>query len=54
MNIYEKMYLELFNAVTDALKLLEEESEASVLLKKAQMECEQIYIEAEDKESERR
>ncbi len=46
---YKKMYLNLFNKVTDALKLLPEEAEkAAELLKEAQISCEEMYIEAEE------
>lgn len=37
---YKKMYLELFNAVTDAIEKLQE----------VQKKTEQMYIEAEEKE----
>lgn len=41
---YKKMYLHLFNAVTDALELLPEENRAAQLLRTAQMVCEELYI----------
>ena len=49
---YKKMYFTLFNKVTDAIILLEDESDirfekvsvAVELLKNAQIECEEIYI----------
>ena len=41
---YKKMYLHLFNAVTDALKLLPEDNRAAQLLLTAQMVCEELYI----------
>ena len=41
---YKKMYLHLFNAVTDALKLLPEDNRAAQLLRTAQMVCEELYI----------
>lgn len=39
---YKKMYLRLFNEVTDALEDLDK---ISVKLKQAQQKCEDIYIE---------
>lgn len=45
---YKKMYLHLFNKVTDALRLLPEEPErAAELLEKAQQSCEEMYVEAD-------
>lgn len=46
--MYKKMYLTLFNAITDALGLLEEEhpAEAVSLLKRAQQDTEKQYISA--------
>lgn len=41
---YKKMYLRLFNAITDALKLLEEESKAAEILKTAQIDCEEMFM----------
>lgn len=41
---YKKMYLHLFNAVTDALELLPEDNRAAQLLRTAQMVCEELYI----------
>lgn len=41
--LYKKMYLRLFNAVTDAL----EETDVNIkdgILRKAQQDCEEIYI----------
>ncbi len=43
MNVYKKMYLKLFNAITDSLEL-EEKEKADELLKKAQIEAEEMYI----------
>ncbi len=47
MAIYKKMYLRLFNRITDALNKLEENdpSAAIEILKKAQIETEEMYIE---------
>ena len=44
MEIYKSMYLHLFNAVTDALRLLPGESKAAALLRRAQSDCEEIYV----------
>ena len=41
---YKKMYLHLFNAVTDALGLLAEDDRAAQLLRNAQTVCEELYI----------
>ena len=49
MNIYKKMYLSLFNAVTDALSLLPEEHRAARLLRDAQCRCEEEFIRFEEK-----
>ena len=48
---YKKMYLRLFNYVTDALRELEkgETEKAREILKKAQIETEDLYINGEDK-----
>ena len=44
---YQRMYLLLFNAVTDALELLErgEAETAAETLRSAQCSCEEIYME---------
>ena len=44
--MYQKMYLTLFNAVTDALSLLEQGDApmAEERLKRAQRETEKLYI----------
>ena len=46
---YEKMYFMLFNAITDALQLLEEKDigRAAFILAKAQYDAEEEYISAE-------
>lgn len=46
MKLYEKMYYHLFNAVTDALKALEEQNygQAKSLLEQTQQEGENIYL----------
>lgn len=43
---FKKMYLKMFNAVTDALEERDREK-SDEILKKAQCECEEIYIEEE-------
>ena len=47
MQFYEKMYYTLFNGITDALRLMEQEGyeEAAALLKEAQCKTEEMYIE---------
>lgn len=44
--MYEKMYHILFNAVTDAMDLMEEQKyqEALTLLEQASREAEEVYI----------
>ena len=46
--LYQKMYTTLFNAITDALQLLEKGSSAraAALLKRAQQSTEELYINA--------
>jgi len=44
MGIYKQMYLLLFNAVTDALEAMEENSAAAVRLRQAQQRCEELFI----------
>ena len=48
--LYEKMYHRLFNAITDALRLLEEGNiwEAKKLLMDVQGETEEMYMSYED------
>ena len=47
--LYKKMYLHLFNAVTDALEISGEHPDRMKhILKAAQLDCEQIFITAED------
>ena len=47
---YKKMYLHLFNAVTDAIECLPLRPEAvKDLLVQTQQECEEMYIEADEK-----
>ncbi|NLV87052.1 MAG: hypothetical protein GX025_07525 [Clostridiales bacterium] len=47
---YKEMYLRLFNSISDALKQIERQNygEASDLLKQAQRETEEQYINAKD------
>lgn len=49
---YEKMYLSLFNAITNALKKLENQNygDAAELLRKSQQTAEHFYITAKDEE----
>lgn len=50
--MYKKMYHLMFNAATDALRLLEEGNvwDAKKVLMDAQCEAEEIYISAEEDE----
>ena len=50
---YQKMYTTLFNAITDALRLLEKgnSAEAAALLKRAQQSTEELYINAGESSS---
>ena len=45
---YEKMYFTLFNAITDALRLIDAEqyADAAICLAAAQCKTEELYIEA--------
>ena len=45
--IYKKMYLHLFNAVTDIISQEEVSLEARKRFLQAQLDCEEIYISAE-------
>lgn len=47
---YQALYLHLFNAVTDALRVMDENDCpcAYALLIRGQQECEEIYIASED------
>ena len=47
---YQKMYLLLFNAITDALEEMKNQNygEAAILLRKAQSDAEEVYIEGRD------
>ena len=51
--LYQKMYTTLFNAITDALQLLEKGNSAGAvaLLKRAQQSTEEQYISAGENES---
>lgn len=48
--MYQKMYIRLFRAVTDALQELEENNlgRARRLLQGAQIDCEEIYIQSQE------
>ena len=45
--IYKKMYLHLFNTVTDIIRQEDMSPEAKERLMQAQLDCEEIYMEAE-------
>lgn len=47
---YEKLYFHLFNAVTDALRAIEQQNygQASATLMAAQQETEELYMDEED------
>lgn len=48
MGIYKKMYLKIFNSVTDAINALRraDSAEAKRLLTAAQRECEELFTNA--------
>ncbi len=46
--MYKKMYLTLFNAITDALEHIDTDSPAAKILIAAQQKTEEIYISQED------
>ena len=46
--MYKKMYLTLFNAITDALEHIDADSPAAIILIAAQQKTEEIYISQED------
>lgn len=50
MEIYQKMYHQLFNAVTDALAELERQNfgTAADLLRQAQINSEELFLREED------
>jgi len=50
--MYKKMYLHLFNAVTDALAQMERQNfgAAAERLMQAQQTCKEIYLDAEDED----
>ena len=50
MTDYQKMYYLLFNAITDALRLVEQGNPAAAvaLLRRAQNRAEEIYIDASE------
>ena len=52
--MYRNMYARMFNAVTDALKELEKQNYgvARQLLMQAQIDCEEIYMQAGERTSE--
>lgn len=52
MNIYRKMYLHLFNAVTDVLNVIATDSEVAEYLCRVQQECEEMFISCEEESDE--
>jgi len=46
---YKKLYHKAYNAITDVERLIEE---ATTILRTAQQECEEIYIQTDDTPSE--
>ena len=46
--MYKKMYLTLFNAITDALEHIDVDSTAAIILIAAQQKTEEISISQED------
>ncbi len=52
MELYQRMYLRLFNAVTDAIELLQRDDPAAAAEKliRAQRETEDLYIRSGKKE----
>ena len=48
--LYQKLYLKLFNAVTDAIKLMDElrPDTAKYILIEAQRACEELYVSMEE------
>ena len=50
--MYKNMYFHLFNAVTDALRQMERQNfgAAAEILRQAQIDSEEIYLDAEDEE----
>ena len=46
--MYKKMYLTLFNAITDALEHIDTDSPAAKILIAAQQKTEEIYISQEE------
>lgn len=48
LDIYRKMYLHMFNAVTDVLNVLETDSEVAEYLCKTQQECEEMFMNCDE------
>lgn len=48
--MYKKMYLKLFNSITDALEALERQNygQAADILKKGQQAAEELYLEGKE------
>ena len=53
MQIYKEMYYHLFNAMTDALALMEQQNYGMAVqrLMQAQQETEELYLEAGEQET---
>ena len=53
--MYKKMYFHLFNSITDALAALERQNfgAAAEILRQAQIDSEEIYLDAEDEDEKR-
>ena len=51
--MYKKMYLRLFNAVSDSLTAMEQMNygEARRLLMQAQQSCEELFLDSEEEEA---
>lgn len=48
--VYRKMYYELLDSVTDALEIIQQEPQiAKLKLEAAQLQCRQIYLNADPK-----
>ena len=49
-NLYKELYYQLFNAITDSLRMMEQQNFGMAIkrLKKAQYDAEEAYISAED------
>ena len=54
MEIYKKVYYRLFNGVTDAPEVMEQQNfgTAAQLLRDTQSECEEMFLDAEEETEE--